>query len=215
MFNASLSLVYITVSTYSLALFDCTKENDGFYYLDSDPSLRCYDDWWYSDLSLSIFALIFYVIGIPCYLGLILYFARNDPLGGRKWIRIKKLCTSITANDNSYKPTRKEYTFFQIFQKLVLVIVSMFFTGYISFQIILIVYMLMISFYVTAKFRPYVHESLNYLEIYSVGSNIVILTLGLLFYNNQYVLSHVSVGLITHEKVYLSLPNLTHLNSSC
>ncbi|KAI9137938.1 hypothetical protein BKA69DRAFT_839063 [Paraphysoderma sedebokerense] len=185
LFNSSLSLVYITVASYSLSLFDCTKERDGYFYLDADPSLRCYEEWWYDDLDYAVVAIALYVIGIPLYFGIILYFSSNVPFSGRFWVKFKRYCALIFVTDSSYRANGKWFMLVQIFHKLMLVIVAMFFSRYISFQIVLTVLTLMITFFMTLKYQPYTHMNLNYLELYSLGSNIVILNLGFLFYNNQ------------------------------
>ncbi|KAI9137945.1 hypothetical protein BKA69DRAFT_1041336 [Paraphysoderma sedebokerense] len=187
-FNSSLSLVYNTVASYSLALFDCTQEGDGFYYLDSDPSLRCYEDWWYADLKFAISGIVcnfstvtehvlpsksFYVLGIPVYFGVILYFSRREASPGSFWGSFQNYCNVIATSDTSYKSNRTGFMLLQFFHKLMLISISMFFTR------------LMITFIMTLKYQPYVHDSLNYLEVHSIGSNIVLLTSGLLFYNDQ------------------------------
>ncbi|KAI9146177.1 hypothetical protein BKA69DRAFT_1232 [Paraphysoderma sedebokerense] len=57
-FNLVLSFLYIVVSQKALALFDCTQEADGEFYLDADPSLVCYRQWWYDTYPFAFAAVM-------------------------------------------------------------------------------------------------------------------------------------------------------------
>ncbi|KAI9136639.1 hypothetical protein BKA69DRAFT_1101687 [Paraphysoderma sedebokerense] len=48
-FNTILTFIYLIVASKSLSFFDCTKEADGYSYLDSDPGLRCYEEEWWNE----------------------------------------------------------------------------------------------------------------------------------------------------------------------
>ncbi|KAI9143964.1 hypothetical protein BKA69DRAFT_897438 [Paraphysoderma sedebokerense] len=59
MFNASLSILYIHLAAKSLALFDCSFEEDGKAYLDDEVSLLCYTDWWDQDLPFGVASILY------------------------------------------------------------------------------------------------------------------------------------------------------------
>ncbi|KAI9137480.1 hypothetical protein BKA69DRAFT_1097594 [Paraphysoderma sedebokerense] len=176
-----LTFVYTSVTTHSLALFDCTQENDGQIYLDADRSLRCYESWWYRDLHFAIPAVCLYVVGIPAYFSFVsLPYFRKFSKYKRcfKW----RISENETQNDGSFKPDYQFFVVVQLFQKLILIVVSMFLTRYIGLQIVFNLAILSISFQLILKYKPYKFESLNSLELLSHLSAITVLSFGLPFH---------------------------------
>ncbi|KAI9138145.1 hypothetical protein BKA69DRAFT_820454 [Paraphysoderma sedebokerense] len=97
-FNVLMPLIYMTVTSYSLALFDCTKESDGVYYLDADTSLTCFDEWWIADLGIGVAAVIVYVIGIPLYSCIIFLLIHQ-----KRWQGVSKRNISILLSFKFYR----------------------------------------------------------------------------------------------------------------
>ncbi|KAI9145754.1 hypothetical protein BKA69DRAFT_1049489 [Paraphysoderma sedebokerense] len=195
-----LTVVYTSVTSSSLALFDCSQESDGQYYLDVDPSIRCYTNEWYHDVPYSVAAICVYVIGIPLYFFAIYFFHHQTTRTTPFWTSLQKICGKIVSVERHYK---KEYQFFaviQLFQKLCVVATGMFFTryGYAEFSIvskslltddcrykglqtILTLTILLGSLLTYVRFKPYAYDLLNRMEMVSIISSTVILGFGLAF----------------------------------
>lgn len=58
---------YLFLTHSTLIYFDCHANDDGNYYFDADPSVRCYDAKWNSYLGLAVVSVIGYVLGIPLW----------------------------------------------------------------------------------------------------------------------------------------------------
>ncbi|KAI9138999.1 hypothetical protein BKA69DRAFT_701786 [Paraphysoderma sedebokerense] len=180
-YNVLLSVTFITVAQNSLALFDCTYEADGNYYLDADPSLICFQDWWYRDLGIAIAAVLLYVFGIPVYFFMIYYTSQQAKYTGPTWTSLKNFSTKILHADRLFHPQHQYFVFIQFMQKIVFVLINMFFTRYVAVQSTLMLYVLLVLFYVYHTKKPYLHPILNILESLSLALSLVVLTLGLLF----------------------------------
>eukprot|EP00004_Rigifila_ramosa_P020500 TRINITY_DN5321_c0_g1_i2.p1 TRINITY_DN5321_c0_g1~~TRINITY_DN5321_c0_g1_i2.p1 ORF type:complete len:470 (-),score=124.80 TRINITY_DN5321_c0_g1_i2:35-1444(-) len=61
----SLDIQYLTLSSKVFSVFDCSKQNDGYYYLASSPGMRCFSGDWYLFLPGCIAGFLVYVVGIP------------------------------------------------------------------------------------------------------------------------------------------------------
>ncbi|KAI9137008.1 hypothetical protein BKA69DRAFT_68271 [Paraphysoderma sedebokerense] len=186
-FNLILSVLYIMVATQSLALFDCTKEADNYLYLDADVSLRCYENWWWKDFPLAVAAVIVYVIGIPVYYFCLFYILYQNKHRSPRWQRWKKIIQKVQDTEYAFlKPEYQYFVFLQIIFKLAIIAVRMFFTSYITLQIALTLAILLGSFILYWSCKPYAYNMLNFVEVQSTIHSMIILMLGLLFYNEQF-----------------------------
>ncbi|KAI9138135.1 hypothetical protein BKA69DRAFT_1093496 [Paraphysoderma sedebokerense] len=131
-----LNLLFVHVATSSLALFDCTQEADNFSYLDSDPSLRCYESWYYQDLPYGIAGLCCYVFGIPLMSVIISYAAltanKHPVKSNSVWHKFQVFSEKIMSTNHEFKADYQFVTVVQLFQKLFMVVVNIFFTKYNS-----------------------------------------------------------------------------------
>ncbi|KAI9139411.1 hypothetical protein BKA69DRAFT_670345 [Paraphysoderma sedebokerense] len=185
--NALLSLLYITVTTRTLGYFDCTKELDGFYYLDSDASFRCYDSRWMDHSAAAWLGLIFYVLGIPLYFMTFFFLLHQEKFSGAIWLKCKRKVKKIIDSDLNYiKPDYQYFMLLQILQKLTLICINIFFSKFVSVQILTSILVLLVAFNMYKKHCPYAYPTLNFLEIISVLSAKVVLALGLLLYTEQF-----------------------------
>ncbi|KAI9136204.1 hypothetical protein BKA69DRAFT_186136 [Paraphysoderma sedebokerense] len=204
-FNAILRISFVLVVSKSIALFDCTAENDGVIYLDADPSLRCYDDWWRNDLVYGILGICFYVIGIPLYFSTILYIAYRKKSGTNSGnsSRITMFCVNLMELEHGLKPGYQYFDIIQLIQKLFIVVISSFFTRYVGLQIVLTLAVLLSHLLLTVIFRPHIHQALNTFESMSSICAMAVLALGLPFHidvfrssNYQYILIAVIITLV-------------------
>ncbi|KAJ5074406.1 hypothetical protein M0811_01036 [Anaeramoeba ignava] len=67
-YTVILSFLYLFLSYKIMQIFACSKQSEGIYTLDADPSHLCYRSWWYSVLPWAIIFFILYVVGIPVVL---------------------------------------------------------------------------------------------------------------------------------------------------
>ncbi|KAI9142173.1 hypothetical protein BKA69DRAFT_289919 [Paraphysoderma sedebokerense] len=123
---------------------------------------------WWEDVPLAVAACILYVAGIPLYFFMQLFAfyqrKRNSPF----WQKARDLSHRIMRMDHSFKPESQYFTFFQILQKLAMVAISMFFTKYTTFQVALMILVLMATSGIYTVFQPYSVRQLNFIEILSV-----------------------------------------------
>lgn len=64
-FTTVAPVLYVSLSTATFSLLDCSKLPDGKYHLDADLSLLCFTSRWWSVFPLCIFGLVIYVLGVP------------------------------------------------------------------------------------------------------------------------------------------------------
>ncbi|KAI9140024.1 hypothetical protein BKA69DRAFT_592062 [Paraphysoderma sedebokerense] len=181
-YNSLLSIVFATVTTKALGLFDCTLEDDGFYYLDADNSVKCYTDDWYKEVPYAIAGIMVYVVGIPLYFSIMLYLLYQKKNDGLKWKNAKKVVSNVMDYDRIYKEEQQTFVVVQLFQKLSLIVISMFFTRHTGLQVVLTQTVLLISLMLYLKYKPYNYPILNILEISSAVCSVLVLGLGLPFH---------------------------------
>ncbi|KAI9138133.1 hypothetical protein BKA69DRAFT_1093477 [Paraphysoderma sedebokerense] len=181
-----LNLLFVHVATSSLAMFDCTKEADNLSYLDSDPSLRCYESWYYQDLPYAMAGLCCYVLGIPVVSVIFSYAARRARDTSAKvnsiWDKFQLFSEAIMNTNHEFKTDYQFMSVVQLFQKLFLVVVNIFFTRYVGLQIILTLLFLFCSVELVARWRPYQFPVLNKFDILSNVTSMLVLGFGLTFH---------------------------------
>jgi hypothetical protein len=180
-----LKIYYLAVTTTTLKLFDCTTRQDGKSYFDAVPSRLCYQEWWQRLLPFSIFGIVCYVIGIPLLIFTLHYYKMKiDP--NEKTSFVQRLVLYATyEKKQQYKKEHGYWDVVLLARKFAVVVSQLFFTAYISVQVIflLMVFNAFIIQHVDAK--PYVISSLNKLETACMfGINFVMLS-GMLFYVNK------------------------------
>ncbi|KAI9145161.1 hypothetical protein BKA69DRAFT_543914 [Paraphysoderma sedebokerense] len=179
MVNLILAWIFMSVATNSLALFDCTAEADGHSYLDADPSAKCWvEPIWWADVPLAVAACIIYVAGIPCYFLMLLVVRHQKSRTGPFWEKAREISHQIMRMDRSFRPESQYFTFVQILQKLILVLINMFFTKYTALQVALMIMILVGSSHIYLKYQPYRVRHLNNVELLSGVCSILVLLLG-------------------------------------
>ncbi|KAI9136642.1 hypothetical protein BKA69DRAFT_112298 [Paraphysoderma sedebokerense] len=186
-FNTILSLVYITIAAKSLSFFDCTKESDGYYYLDAEPSMRCYEEsWWHENVLFAWLGFCLYVLGIPIYFFVVFYFVYQEKQKHAFFIRMRTLCREVISQNTYVKPQYQYLIFVQILLKLLVITIQRFFTKYGGLQILLLILICVISFIFYHSHQPYTYRSLNHLETLSSVLSAFILAIGMLLYIDQF-----------------------------
>ncbi|KAI9140027.1 hypothetical protein BKA69DRAFT_592450 [Paraphysoderma sedebokerense] len=167
-FNALLSILFANLATKSLGLFDCTLEQDGYYYLDADASMRCYSDQWNAAVPYGLAGIIVYVIGIPLYYSALLYVIYQKSYQGTFWRQAKEVVPKIMTFEHIYKPEKQRFILVQLLQKFCLIVVSMFFSSRTGLQIVLTQAILLVCLLLYFRFKPYKYTVLNILEVASI-----------------------------------------------
>ncbi|KAI9137273.1 hypothetical protein BKA69DRAFT_1098922 [Paraphysoderma sedebokerense] len=186
-FNMFLNIIFVPAASQALELFDCSIESDGFYYLDAEPSSRCYTPKWAESLPISGMALIFYVVGIPTYFSFLYYSLYQTTRTSSFWMKRKQNAEAIVdKGSNHLKPESQHFVVVQIIQKLCFITVKLFFTKYIPLQAILINLILIGYLMFVVRHFPYRYTTLNNLELICTGASIFILNIGLLFYTQNF-----------------------------
>ncbi|KAI9139304.1 hypothetical protein BKA69DRAFT_673056 [Paraphysoderma sedebokerense] len=184
-----LNLLFVYIATNALALFDCTVEPDGMSYLDADPSLRCYEPWFYHDLPYGILGICLYVIGIPfqsLVVSLAADRARKNLSKQETLRRFQIFCQKIMDSRHEYKLQYQFISVIQLFQRLVMVFVSIFFTRYSGLQVILTQFILLGNILILFRYQPYEFDILNKFDMLSNLAAMIVLGFGLPFHIDNF-----------------------------
>jgi hypothetical protein len=66
-FTLLLFVAYLPICVKAFQHMNCTAFPDGSYTFDADPSLVCYDTWWYTLRPWAVLAVLVYGLGIPLW----------------------------------------------------------------------------------------------------------------------------------------------------
>lgn len=182
-FNMILKIMFVPAASRALSLFDCSIEADGYYYMDAEPSSRCYTPKWENNFAVSCLGIIGYVIGIPMYFILLYFSLYQTSRTSSFWLRRKQNAEVIVNKQgNHLKPDFQHFVVVEIIQKFGILLVRIFFTRYVPVQTMLINLILMGYLVFIVRYLPYKYRNLNQLELLCSGSSIFVLNIGLLFY---------------------------------
>ncbi|KAJ6249598.1 g protein-coupled receptor-related [Anaeramoeba flamelloides] len=178
-YSTLLTLIYLILSLHVLQIFDCTKNNEGEYYLDANPKIQCYSSSWYPLFVVSLFLVIIYIIGIPLVLILVLIkYSRklNEVQFDEKF---GLLCCRYS----------KSYFYWEIVvmvRKLFFVIFQIYLTHYKNYQLILCIFVLFVSLLLQFQYKPYLSTRHNHLEFILLFVSEIILFSGLIFTSKDF-----------------------------
>lgn len=160
----------------TIGFFRCTSQPDGNYYLDTSPGNECYESEWYRHLSLAIFGLIAWVIGVPAIILFIL----------TKYRRSLADSDTMALFGFFFVSYKESYFYWQevvLARKLLLILAFV-----ISDTIFQVVFFFAVSFAYTilvARLMPYATKTANALEIVTNCCILILLFLGIMFYNES------------------------------
>ncbi|KAI9143266.1 hypothetical protein BKA69DRAFT_167154 [Paraphysoderma sedebokerense] len=155
--------------------------------MDEQPDSLCYQGWWSDYANLAYVVVVFYIIGIPLYFSVLIFLYYQTTFVGGRWLRAREHAGRMLNVRNSY--FRSSHQFFiviQLIRKLFIVIVKMFLTKYLILQAVLTSVILSVDAVLSAKYLPYIFQSLNALEVVCTLSAIVIMNGALLIHTNQF-----------------------------
>eukprot|EP00163_Fabomonas_tropica_P022311 TRINITY_DN3891_c0_g1_i2.p1 TRINITY_DN3891_c0_g1~~TRINITY_DN3891_c0_g1_i2.p1 ORF type:complete len:4052 (-),score=937.52 TRINITY_DN3891_c0_g1_i2:314-12469(-) len=165
-----LTLTYLIMSSKTLDVFDCTLREDGTWALDPQPSLICFEPWWWTIAPVGILGLAMY--------GIIM------PVGSAYWIirNRHRLATPvyISRYGSLYKDFKRSVPFWESFimiQKLLMLLPLAYFTIYPEFQIASFLLIMFLTLTVNILVRPFYIERYNTLQtLLRWGSCLMLLT---------------------------------------
>ena len=175
-----LGLVYMALTTTTLAHFDCTRQVDGSLTLDVAPSIDCFSDEWYRLLPAAICGIIFYVVGIP---GLLL------GIYTRYRFRMREAAVALSIG-GEFEQFRPRYAFWApllMVRKLSLVLAKIFFTSVTAVQLVAALIVIVLSIMTQLRWQPYADEKMNTLETIFLASSAFVLALGTMLQTATFV----------------------------
>ena len=172
-------VLYIAASQSALQLFDCTKLPSGDYVLDADLGFECFTSAWFELLPWALFAVVFYVAGLPLFMALSLFSVRHSlasPAARARYGLLYRL----------YKPDFYQFEVLLLGKRLGIVMAVMFFSRIVVWLFTCLVAVFSIFAAVQLRFGPFVVGVYNSLETRLNISLLIILTLGLLFSSSEF-----------------------------
>ncbi|KAJ6248224.1 insulin-like growth factor binding protein [Anaeramoeba flamelloides] len=178
-YTVLLSLIYLSLCYSILEVFDCTKQSNGVYTLNSEQHITCYDSSYYKHLaSIIIFGLV-YIIGTPIFLGwLMFHYSKKltDKLFDEKF---GLLCSRY----------KKEYFYWELvimIRKLFIVVFQIYLKEFTNLQLILCIIVLLASLIAQTILNPYLAKRHNHLEFALLSISIILLFGGTIFNTGQF-----------------------------
>ncbi|KAJ3433709.1 repeat outer membrane protein [Anaeramoeba flamelloides] len=179
-YSILLSLLYLFIALTIFEFFDCTQiGTTNKYFLDSDPSLLCFEGWWWKYFPVAIFFGVLYILGIVLLLSWALWYysKKIDEVTFNK--RFGLLCVRYT----------KDYYFWEILvmlRKLFLVVFDVFLTLHPMPQVILCIVILFIALILQYEVNPYSGNKNNTLELVLLFVSEIVLFSGLIFVSKDF-----------------------------
>jgi hypothetical protein len=128
-FSLLLALTYLTLISTSFQLFDCTLGLDGQASLDAEPSLVCYQRWWWKLFPAAVFGVVVYGVGTP--LGLMFFLYRH-----RSRLETPVTLGRFGAIFVDYRTENYYWEIVMMAEKFFISLVLTFFTTFVRVQII-------------------------------------------------------------------------------
>ena len=180
-----LKTLYLTLARKSVEIFDCPYDrNSALFFFKPEPSRKCFiDDWWFGLLPISIIASLVYLIGIPAVFAYLLY----------QRLQIKKIPSDErTERQNTilmitfkrkveFKPGNEYWDVITMIRELCIVLTQLFFASYTGLQACALLLIFLIATIFSIKRKPYVDETMNFLESMTLSSCTFVLLAGIAF----------------------------------
>jgi hypothetical protein len=166
------------VST-ALELFACTKQNDGVWTLNADPSLVCFESWWWVLFGPAVAALVVYGLGIPLGVGLWLRWRVADIAEPGFAERYGSLYGNYVAEHPYWESV-------VMAEKALIAVVAVLFSGFVSLQLAVLGIVFTASLLVHAERKPLIRREDNNLQATLRWCSILILTAAQAFHSGDF-----------------------------
>lgn len=169
-----LALIYLFLVSSTFQLFDCTVRADGIFTLDAQPSLICYDAWWYKLLPIGVAGIVVYALTIPAvFIFILRRFAKrlDEP----------RVIGRYGATFIDYRPERSYWEAISMLEKLGIGTTLTFFTKFIDVQMIafLLVTVMGLATHIIAQ--PFFITRYNRLQTLLRWSSCLMIMAGMIF----------------------------------
>jgi hypothetical protein len=149
--NASLMvflLSFLFMVKIDLQHFDCTLKADGAWSLDASAQLNCFTGWWYRLLPVAVIFLLLYAIAIPV--------AIFGSLRRHLWrLRAPEIAVKYGSVYGNYSSRRPLWEVVVMVEKLLIGCVALFFSAYPTFQLNVLLIVLMCALILAYSVKPY------------------------------------------------------------
>eukprot|EP01080_Neovahlkampfia_damariscottae_P012581 gene12581-6401_t len=82
--SAYVSFIYIFIMTTASEIFDCYRQPNGLYTLQSSPNLFCFQGGWFALVPLSLFLYVLFGFGVCIYFAIMIIQRYKDPYNEQK-----------------------------------------------------------------------------------------------------------------------------------
>ncbi|KAJ6249503.1 insulin-like growth factor binding protein [Anaeramoeba flamelloides] len=155
-YSIVLKYLYLPLVKLSIDPFDFTyQEEDGKYYLDSNPKLSPSDEKWQRFLPLFITSYVLYVIGIPIFFFIVVYKAKKANFS--EWYEKR-----FGWMYRYFKPNRYWWELVEIFFKFLVIVTAVMFTVNSTGQAWFVLVLLAVLMILILILRPYKGEYPRY-----------------------------------------------------
>jgi hypothetical protein len=166
------------VST-ALEIFACTRQRDGAVALVADPSLICYEAWWWRLFPVSVVALLIYGLGIPLTLG---WWLRRS----KDRLTEPEFALRYGALYAAYKLEHPYWESVVMLEKAVIALIGMILTGFVSLQLAMLGVLFTVTIVVSKGRDPYVRKEDNRLQEVLRWCSLVVLSAGHTFHTDDF-----------------------------
>ncbi|KAJ3434729.1 insulin-like growth factor binding proteinn-terminal [Anaeramoeba flamelloides] len=180
-FFAFLIIMYLILSLKILEMFNCSQnEYDQNYYLQSEPSIVCYQDYW--NTKILPYVIVFsalYIIGIPIFFIWILWYHSKHCTEEIFDARLGLLCSRY----------HKQYFYWEIVvivRKILVVVAGVYLSHSPTVQVIATNIIILFSLILQSEYNPYNTRPRNILEFSLLCIIEFVLIAGLIFVTDDF-----------------------------
>ncbi|CAG9324285.1 unnamed protein product [Blepharisma stoltei] len=228
-FTVILFLIHPSITNIMFSIFSCKEVNSGEYWLYADLGIRCWDG--HHLLYGLLFALptiIIWVIAVPalCLIKLV----KN-----RRKLEDISIKMKFGFLFNGYNLKHYYWEFLILYWKVILIILSVFFSNFsINIQALTVALMLAIFLHIQVKNQPYCVTLVNKVEIFSIVAALITIIAGLFFITDDldsigdnillaflllfnfifiiYIATQLLMQISIFKKCFVILANVLHIN---
>ncbi|CAG9324295.1 unnamed protein product [Blepharisma stoltei] len=175
-FAVILFLIHPSITNTMFSIFSCKEINSGEYWLYADLGIRCWDyNHLFYVLLFALPTINIWVIAVPALCLIKLVKNRN---------KLEDISVKLRFGFlfNGYNSKYYYWEFLILYWKVILIILSVFFSNLsTNIQALTVALMLAIFLHTQAKNHPYCETQINKVEIFSIASALITIIAGLFF----------------------------------
>ena len=181
--NLFLQFAFASLVGWSLGYFNCQSLN-GREVSYKDPQLECGVGDHKTFSGLAVFGLIFYMVGIPLWLGALFYFQRQKRFNSAFFVYMRGLSAGLLNSEKcSFNYQHHPFVIVQMLTKAILIFAQMYFKTFNVLQGLFVQISMLIYTGFLLYMKPYKNPNDNIVDMAAQVSSIITLCAGILFYN--------------------------------